>query len=146
MNLDANVFHASVTDLATKTALKCDIKLMEAFGPCRQESIDEFFFERYAAFNRDKYFRVSHRPWKQCRGEPVLLDDSLLWAHFPWFAHARMAGANYSPGAREVRMGWPRRLPKGPGSGKLPPKHGQRRAHLRPDPRWAEAQTPARRA
>src|SRR5688572_722955 len=117
MNLDANVFRATLTDIASKTALQCEIKLAEPFARCPAGSRDEFFFERYAAFNGHgpsrKAFRVWHAPWEQCSGEPAISDDSLLCAHFPWFAHVRISGANYSPGARDVRMSWPQRLNSG---------------------------------
>jgi hypothetical protein len=56
-------------------------------------------------------FRVAHAPWEQCPADGIISSDSLLRAHFPWFANARFAGANYSPGVRDVRMGWPLRIP-----------------------------------
>src|SRR5688572_4313926 len=50
LHLDGNVFRACVTDMASRSALKCEIKLLEPFQACDPGSRDEFFFERYAAF------------------------------------------------------------------------------------------------
>jgi hypothetical protein len=81
---------------------------------CQPGSHDEFVFENYVAFNshgrRPKSFRVSHARWEQCRAEPLILDDSLLRAHFPWFSRARIAGASYSPGVTDVLMESPREI------------------------------------
>src|SRR5688572_7620703 len=83
--LENNVFRASVSELSSQTALVCEMRLLEGFGPCRVDSLDEFLFERYAAFNayggRGKQFRVRHAPWQQCRCEAVIADDSLLRVH-----------------------------------------------------------------
>jgi uncharacterized protein len=114
MTLARNIFRARVTDMATKSRLDCEMKLTRPFVRCEPGSREEFFFERYAAFNTHgpapKMFRVSHLPWEQCRAETDMLDDSLLRTCFPWFSQARLAGANYSPGVRDVRMGWPKSL------------------------------------
>ena len=70
--------------------------------------------ERYAAFNcageRPRGFRVWHEPWQQSPVDARLDDLSLLCETWPWFRDAQFTGANYSPGARGVGMGWPRRL------------------------------------
>ena len=112
--LAENGFRARVSDSETKTSLACDFRFHEAFRHCEPGSRDEFFFERYAAFNSHgrsaKSFHVSHAPWEQCRAEPMILDDSLLKAHFPWFANAHVVGANHSPGVRDVRMSWPQSI------------------------------------
>ena len=108
-------FAANVSDRVTGTSLQCEFKLSEPFHRCEPGSRDEFFFERYVAFNshgrKARSFRVSHEPWEQSSAEATLIDDSLLRTHFPWFAKASMAGANYSPGLRDVRMSWPIRVP-----------------------------------
>lgn len=108
-------FTARVTDCATETRLHCDFEFRGALGPCDPGSRDGFFFERYVAFNahagRLKSFRVSHEPWQQLSAKPAILDDSLLRAHFRWFSEARVAGGNYSPGARDVLMSRPWQVP-----------------------------------
>lgn len=80
-----------------------------AFKPCESGSLDEFLLERYSAFNwRGKprrFFRIWHPPWPQTSAQVSIADDSLLVKTWPWFKDARMAGANYSPGFREVWMG-----------------------------------------
>jgi uncharacterized protein len=113
--LSENKFAAQVTDLATQTSVKCEFQLTEPLRRCEPESLDEFFLERYAAFNgqrdRRKAFRVSHKPWQQCRADATICDDSLLRANFPWFANTRIIGANYAPGVRDVSMSWPVKVP-----------------------------------
>ena len=108
-----NTVRARVTDRASKTTLACHFTFTELFHPCEPNTRDEFFFERYAAFNSHtrnaRSFRVSHAPWRQCRADATLLDASLLW-RFRWFRHSHAAGANYSPGVPDVRMGWPRAI------------------------------------
>lgn len=84
------------------------------FAPCEPGSRDEWLMERYAAFNsargRHRFFRVWHPPWPQCSASVTSNDISLLKSTWPWFVHAKFAGANYSPGLREVWMGRPHRL------------------------------------
>jgi len=86
----------------------------DAFVPCPEGSLDEWLMERYTAFTqRDgvwRLFRVWHPPWPQVSAEVTLLNTSLLEQNWPWLAGARAAGANYSPGFREVWMGRPHRL------------------------------------
>jgi hypothetical protein len=53
--------------------------------------------------------RVAHEPWRQSAAELLELDCELLSTHWPWFRDARCVGANYSPGLREVGMGFPER-------------------------------------
>ena len=106
-----NKLRARVSDSATKAALECEFIIKKRLRPCEPASRDEFVFENYAAFNSHgrtpKSFRVQHAPWEQCAAEPVILDDSLLKVHFPWFPQARVAGGNYSPGVSDVVMDWP---------------------------------------
>jgi hypothetical protein len=75
-------------------------------------SLDEFLIERYTAFTRhgrrSRYFDIWHEPWRQAPVNAHIRDDRLLRRAFPWFAEARLAGANYSPGVRDVWMGAPR--------------------------------------
>lgn len=84
------------------------------FAPCERGSLDEWLMERYTAFNsaggRKRFFRVWHPPWPQCRMEVDVRDDSLLKRNWRWFAGARLIGANFSPGFREVWMGRPHRI------------------------------------
>ena len=112
---DENKIRAWVSDRSTKASLECQFIIKEPLRPCEPGTRDEFVFENYAAFNSHgrtaKSFRVSHAPWEQCRVEATITDTSLLRAHFPWFPHARIAGANYSPGVRNVLMTHPTKLP-----------------------------------
>lgn len=77
--------------------------------PVATGSPDEFLLERYTAFNwrgkSRRFFRVWHPPWSQTRAQVSILDDSLLTRTWPWFSRAKIVGANYSPGLREVWMG-----------------------------------------
>jgi len=75
-----------------------------------EHSLAEFLLERYTAFTshkRKRFFRIWHEPWRQTTAEVKLEDDSLLRKEFSWFNKAELIGANYSPGARNVWMGWP---------------------------------------
>jgi uncharacterized protein len=83
-----------------------------SFQVCAAGSLDEFLLERYSAFTkhgrRARYFDIWHEPWRQAAVDAHTSDDRLLLRNFPWFAQACMAGANYSPGVRDVWMGAPR--------------------------------------
>ena len=113
-----NTIRARVSDRATNTALACEFRIGEDLRGCEPGTRDEFVFERYGAFNSHgrtpKSFGVSHAPWEQCRAEPVILEDSLLQAHFSWYARGRIAGGNYSPGVENVLMEWPVPISKKP--------------------------------
>jgi uncharacterized protein YqjF (DUF2071 family) len=81
---------------------------------CAAGSLDEFLLERYTGFTkfgrRARYFDIWHEPWRQMPVDAHISDDRLLRHTFPWFAQARLAGAHYSPGVRDVWMGAPRAL------------------------------------
>lgn len=86
------------------------------FALCERGSLDEWLMERYSAFNcvrdRKRFFRVWHPPWSQCRADVDLPELTLLTANWPWFENARLSGANYSPGLRDVWLSRPHRLPR----------------------------------
>lgn len=81
----------------------------DAFTPAPQNSLAEFLIERYTAYtargSTRRFFRIWHPPWPQTTADIRILDDSLLRRAWPWFAGARLVGANYSPGFSEVWMG-----------------------------------------
>jgi uncharacterized protein YqjF (DUF2071 family) len=84
------------------------------FTPCPAGSLDQFLLERYTAYTAHKtkrrFFRIWHEPWKQQAIHISVRDIRLLETIWPWFADAKLAGANYSPGARDVWMGRPHRV------------------------------------
>ena len=84
------------------------------FTPCPAGSLSEFLLERYTAFTSHKtsrrFFRIWHEPWKQQSIPIAVADIRLLETVWPWFADAKLAGAHYSPGARNVWMGRPHRV------------------------------------
>jgi uncharacterized protein len=84
------------------------------FAPCPAGSLDEFLMERYTAFTarrtKRRFFRIWHPPWKQQAIQVSVLDNRLLFGVCPWFSSATLAGANYSPGARDVWMGRPHQI------------------------------------
>jgi uncharacterized protein YqjF (DUF2071 family) len=84
------------------------------FVTCENGSQDEFLLERYTAFTRRgrccRYFDIAHEPWLQAPVSARITDDRLLRGKFAWFGSARLVGANYSPGVRNVWMGAPRRI------------------------------------
>jgi uncharacterized protein len=81
----------------------------DRFKPCEAGSLDEFLVERYTAFNcggrRRLFFRIWHPPWMQTTAEVSVRENSLLTKTWRWFKDATFAGANYSPGFRDVWMG-----------------------------------------
>jgi uncharacterized protein YqjF (DUF2071 family) len=105
-----------------------EINPFATFCPCAPGSLDEFLLERYTAFNgrparrragesslnipnslSKRFFRIWHPPWPQIPARISSLETSLLSGAWPWFAGARLVGAHYSPGARDVWMGRPQR-------------------------------------
>jgi len=107
----------NVEDVRTATRFgyraELETSVRNRFAPCEGGSIEEWLMERYAAFNcalgRKRFFRVWHPPWQQCRAEVTLSDASLLQRNWHWFRNARLIGANFSPGLRNVWMGRARR-------------------------------------
>ena len=85
-----------------------------SFTSCEPGSRDEWLMERYTAFTHcrgaSRFFRVWHPPWPQLPAQIELTETSLLRANWPWLAAGEVAGANYSPGFRDVWMGRPHRL------------------------------------
>ncbi len=111
-----------VTDPGTGARFKYhgEIDPKANFAACTASSEAEWLMERYVAFtshgrNR-RYFRVWHEPWRQTVARVELDDLSLLEKRWEWFRGARVGGANFSPGAYGVRMGWPHRVKDGPAS------------------------------
>lgn len=107
-----------VLDVKTGTAFmyraEAVISTSPGFVPCAPGSLDEWLMERYTAFNcaleRRKFFRIWHPPWLQCPVEATICENSLLTRNWPWFAKAKLAGANFSAGLRDVWMGGPHNL------------------------------------
>lgn len=75
-------------------------------------SLTEWLMERYTAYTarrtKRRKFHVGHEPWPAAPAAIRIGDDSLLRDRWPWFAGARLVGADFSPGAKDVRMGKPR--------------------------------------
>jgi uncharacterized protein YqjF (DUF2071 family) len=84
------------------------------FAPAAPGSTDEFLLERYTAFTYRRglrrLFRVWHPPWQHTAVKAKVHDRSLLVHNWPMFAKAELAGANFSPGFRDIWMGRPHRL------------------------------------
>ncbi len=74
-------------------------------------TLEEFLLERYTAFTerrgRKRFFRVWHPPWPQQPLDLELPCASLLAETGPWCREARLIGAHFSPGVRDVWMGAP---------------------------------------
>ena len=77
-------------------------------------SLSEFLLERYLAYTlagrRLRLFRICHAPWKQAPVDAVVDDDTALATTGPWHEAAVPAGANYTPGVRNVWIGRPRKV------------------------------------
>jgi uncharacterized protein len=127
---EVGTLHGTVTDSKYSARLEYSAELAPAasFQPCDADTFDEFLLERYTAFTKRPGFRkafhsalrtphsefgslfhIWHPPWPQVPVEISLWDTSLLTQTWPWFADARLIGANYSPGVRNVWMGRPQR-------------------------------------
>ncbi|HEY3863316.1 MAG TPA: DUF2071 domain-containing protein [Verrucomicrobiae bacterium] len=95
-------------------AFAADISGTAERHECAPGSLDEFLIERYTAFTRrdrcSRCFDIWHQPWPQIPVQAALHDDRLLRDIFPWHSKARLIGANYSPGVRNVWMSAPRRV------------------------------------
>jgi hypothetical protein len=80
----------------------------------RPGSLDEFLLERYVGFTLcgpvRRLFRVWHEPWPQVELTVTLDDCSLVVQSHLWFESARYVGAHFSPGVRDVWMGWPHKI------------------------------------
>jgi uncharacterized protein YqjF (DUF2071 family) len=91
--------------------LRYRAKVAGGFVPCAAGSLAEWLMERYTAFTEwrawKRCFRVRHEPWLQCAVDVEVLDDSLLACAGSWARYARLIGANYSPGVRNVQMSRP---------------------------------------
>jgi len=105
--------NGSVTDVCTqeKYAFSGGTDSSPRYMACLGGTRDEWLMERYTAFNsaagHRRFFRVWHEPWSQCPANICIEDKSLLTTCWPWFKDATFAGANYSPGLKNVWMGRP---------------------------------------
>jgi hypothetical protein len=65
--------------------------------------------ERYSGFyyrgNRARIFRAWHRLWLQASVNATINEDRLLTEKFSWFKEAKLVGANFAPGFKQVSMG-----------------------------------------
>lgn len=90
------------------------VKSDDYLAPCAPASRDEFLLERYTAFTHcgetSRYFNIFHEPWPQTQVEAAIGNANLLEQTGEWHQHATLMGANYSPGIRDIWMGWPRKL------------------------------------
>lgn len=82
--------------------------------PAPTGTLDHWLLERYIAWTCRRgvirRFDVHHAAWLQRRAEVRLKDDGLLAQSGDWFADAELAGANYSPGVRDVTISGPGRV------------------------------------
>jgi uncharacterized protein YqjF (DUF2071 family) len=83
--------------------------------PCESGSLEEWLMERYTAFTAvpgqpRRLFRVWHKPWPQLPMQIQVKDQTLLEKNWPFFRNAEVTGGNFSPGLKDVWMGWPHRL------------------------------------
>lgn len=100
-----------VTGREGRCAYHAEIDEGTEFVPCMPGTLAEFLMERYTAFTNRKMFRVWHAPWPQTPVE-VKIEDASLFDEWTWFKHAKIVGANYSPGVEDVGLGGPHRLRK----------------------------------
>ena len=110
----AGTLSGTVRETTIGPTLNYHTHLQPHFIPCPNSSLDEFLLERYTAFTSHKttrrFFRIWHEPWQQQSIQISVGDIRLLATVWPWFADAKPAHANYSPGVRDVWMGRPHRI------------------------------------
>jgi uncharacterized protein YqjF (DUF2071 family) len=105
-----------VADGAGDGAFQYQAWVDEAGGvqPCEPGSLDEWLMERYTSFTcvsgKSQFFRVWHPPWPQTPATVKVSDQSLLDSNWAFFKQASITGANFSPGVKNVWMGWPHKL------------------------------------
>ncbi len=124
-DLQSGLLSGQVDDAATGAELEYvfgpELGAPVKFGLCESGSLDEWLMERYTAFNlarrRARFFRVWHPSWMTRRMAVKIGSDSLLRSHWPFFNSARLIGANFSPGIRDVWMGWPHGMNVQPSAG-----------------------------
>jgi uncharacterized protein YqjF (DUF2071 family) len=108
---EEGVLFGDVRTRDRRAGLRYRAKVGREFAPVDAGSLTEWLMERYTAFTEwlgwKRRFRVRHEPWPQCTVEAEVLDDSLLNLAGGWARYARLVGANYSPGVREVEMSAP---------------------------------------
>lgn len=87
----------------------------EALVTAAPGTAEDFLLERYTAYtcrnDVRRCFCVAHDPWQFHRACWLRIDPTLLARTFPWFAAAKLHSAHLTPGARDVRMSRPMRLP-----------------------------------
>lgn len=85
-----------------------------AYSTAEPGSLTEWLMERYTAFTcvngKRRFFRVWHVPWPQRSVLVEMIAKSLLESNWGFFEHAECVGANYSPGVKDVWMGWPHKM------------------------------------
>ena len=105
--------HGKISDHSSRLEYFAETDPDAQFRPSAEDSLEEFFMERYTAFthqkNKARFFRIWHPPWPQTAVRIKIFDDDLLIKTWPWFREARLIGANYSPGVFDVWMGRPHR-------------------------------------
>ena len=84
------------------------------FHASQSGTLAAFLLERHTAFtqqrNQRRSFRVWHLPWLQRPMEIVVQDQGLLATTGKWVKHARLTGANFSPGVHDIWIGRPQRI------------------------------------
>jgi len=80
-----------------------------AFEPSNPGSLAEFAMERYSGYfargNRVMIFRAWHPAWLQSGVTASISENGLLTKKFNWFKEAKLVGANFAPGFKQVSLG-----------------------------------------
>jgi uncharacterized protein YqjF (DUF2071 family) len=89
---------------------------------CPSGSLAEFAMEQYHGYfahrNQAAAFHAWHPPWQQTPVKAEINDTTLVTNLFPWFAHARFAGAHLTEPIDDVWLSRAYRLPpRGPARG-----------------------------
>jgi uncharacterized protein YqjF (DUF2071 family) len=126
-NYESGTLRGEVRDGAHQFSYRARIDPQTIFEPCSPGSLAEFGMERYSGFfNRSKQvkiFRAWHPTWLQTSVKASIKEEGLLTTKFSWFKDAKLVGANFAPGFKQVSLGRVHSL-KDVGRQSRKPRHG----------------------
>ena len=112
-DFDGNPIGGEVTAGGQAFRFDADVDPAAPFAPAATR-FDRFLLERYTAYTRRgsalRRFRIWHEPWAQVPASVTLRTTTLLDRAAPWLRACRFAGAHFSPGVTDVRVGPPRKV------------------------------------
>ena len=101
-------------DKSSLLSFKAKLTVPSRVQRSRKDSLEEFLMERYVAFmaypKKRKKFYIHHPPWKQ-KTVPVRFEEiNFMSSQYKWFADTSFVQANFTPGIKNIWVGWPQSL------------------------------------